>query len=366
MVPRTRSTPSTEGAPNPPRIAEEIPIATNQGLTPTDLDANLAATQATIEKLQRLKDLQDQAETLRSQLMGRNPDETLSNPYQDPYESSGKGQDIKLKNIPTFTLNSSLQQRQEWLLDLQQQFEGDLRRYHDGRTQILGALSYMDTTCRQRWYRHIDEKSPITHRNLKEDWPYFKDWTLTLIKNGASLQSEVMGQLERARQLKDEDPREFHARLDTLERHFPRVAEKERALSFFAKLLYDLQNDIRRHIIKLPETREEMIDIAYHFWDLQRLETNRKRKHTETTDEPPRKRNSTKRTQDNKRSRKPWTDKNTPAKDRLNPIGEDGKRNRCFNCGSEKHYSNKCPDPPKDKPTAAIQSALQGNDSETD
>jgi hypothetical protein len=41
--------------------------------------------------------------------MGRNPDETLSNLYQDPYDLSGKGQDIKLKNIPTFTLNSSLQ-----------------------------------------------------------------------------------------------------------------------------------------------------------------------------------------------------------------------------------------------------------------
>jgi hypothetical protein len=65
MVLRTRSTPSTEGAPNLPRIAGETPITTDQGLTPTDLDANLVATQATIEKLQRLKDLQDQVETLR-------------------------------------------------------------------------------------------------------------------------------------------------------------------------------------------------------------------------------------------------------------------------------------------------------------
>jgi hypothetical protein len=265
MVPRTRSTPSIEEAPNPPRTAEETPTVTDPVSTTADLDANLAATQATIEKLQRLKDLQDQVEILKSQLMGRNPDETLLDLHRDLYDPSGKGQDIKLKNIPTFTLNSSLQQRQEWLLDLQQQFEGDLRRYYDGRTQILGALSHMDTTCRQRWYRHVDEKAQTLQRNLKEDWPYFKDWTLTLIKNAASLQSEVMGQLERARQLRDEDPREFHARLDTLERHFPRVAEKERALSFFAKLLYDLQNDIRRYVIKLPETRKEMIDIAYHF-----------------------------------------------------------------------------------------------------
>jgi DNA repair exonuclease SbcCD ATPase subunit len=354
-------------------MAEENPIT--DAIPPTvpvqnitDLDANLAATQATIEKLQRLKDLQDQVETLKSQLMGRNPDEALSSPYRDLYDPSGRGQDIKLENIPTFTLNSSLQQRQEWLLDLQQQFEGDRRRFHDDRTQILGALSYMDTTCRQRWYRHVDEKALTLQRNPKEDWPYFQDWTLTLIKNAASLESEVMSQLEKARQQRDEDPREFHARLDTLERHFPRIAEKERALSFFAKLLYDLQDEVRRHIIKLPETREEMIDIAYHFWDLQRSEANRKRKRTESTEERSRKKDSYQNSQTTnmKRGWKPKTDKDTPTKTRLNPIGENGKRNQCFNCGSEKHYSNKCPDPLKDQPTAAAQSVHQGNDSETD
>lgn len=79
-----------------------------------------------------------------------------------------------------------------------------------------------------------------------------------------------MGRLNRACQRKDEDPREFHARLDTLEQHFQRRAEKERALSYSAKLRYDLQVTICRHIIKLPEIREEMIDVAYHFWDLEK------------------------------------------------------------------------------------------------
>lgn len=229
MAPRTRSTPATEEIPNPPRITRETPpteaVTQADPAQPiSDLDANLAATQATIEKLQRLKDLQDQAEALRSQLIGRSLNEPPMSPYRDAYDTSGRDQEIKPKSIPTFTLNFTLQQRQEWLLDLQQQFEGAPRRYRDDRTQILGALSYMDTTCRQRWYRHIDEKTPILLRNPKEDWPYFKDWTLTLIKNAATLESEVMGQLEKARQMKDEDPREFHARLDTLERHFPRTA----------------------------------------------------------------------------------------------------------------------------------------------
>ncbi|KAJ5686426.1 hypothetical protein N7536_005994 [Penicillium majusculum] len=225
----------------------------------------------------------------------------------------------------------------------------------------------MDVTCRQRWYRHVDEKTSILLRNPKEDWHHFEDWTLTLIKNAATFESEVMGQLEKARQMKEEDPREFHARLDTLERHFPRIAEKERALSFFAKLLYDLQDEIRRHIIKLPETREEMIDIAYHFWDLMNSESNRKRKRTETIQDSSWKRKPT-RNPPKQPSIHPKSkgEKDMSSETRLNPIGDNGKRNRCFNCGSEKHYSNKCLKPPKDKSTATTQSTLQGNDSETD
>uniref|UniRef100_UPI0019D003E7 hypothetical protein n=1 Tax=Blastococcus litoris TaxID=2171622 RepID=UPI0019D003E7 len=72
--------------------------------------------------------------------------------------------------------------------------------------------------------------------------------------------------------------------------HFPRSAEKERALSYFAKLQYDLQSAIRRHVIKLPEIREEMIDLAYHFWDLEKTEQARKRKRTDKLTKPLRKR----------------------------------------------------------------------------
>ena len=393
MTPRTRSTLSTEGAPHPPHAQNE-PTTIETETIPSDLDLNLAATQATIEKLQRLKDLQDQAERLRSEVLGRRPDDFLSNSYREPYYPSGKDQEIELKNLPIFTLDYTLQKRQEWLLDLQQMFEGAPKRYYDDRTKILGAISYMNQTCRQRWYRHAEEKGSTTPRNLKEDWPYFRDWTLTLIKNVASLESDVMGQLERTYQYRDEDPREFHARLDTLEQHFPRSAEKERALSYFAKLQYPLQNTIRRHVIKLPETREDMIDIAYHFWDINKTEEDRKRKRNGRSPEPSRKKtqrefppNPTREQgrlpyprRDSYRgryrgsyrggSRQKSNNNNPtahemPTKDHRNPTEGGWKRNTCYKCGSPDHYADTCPKRSSEKPVT-VQSAQQGNGSETE
>ena len=392
MAPRTRSISTVEREPNPSRVEHvtpttALPAEGSPTGTTTISDSDLAAMQATVERLTRYKQLHEQLATLRSEISGLIPTEPLPTRRRYRGDDSDDEREIKLKNIPTFSLGFNLQKRQEWLLDLAQQFDGAQKKYHDDRKKILGALCYMEPICRQRWYRHIEEKGSTHLRNMREDWPYFKDWTLTLIKNAASLESEVMGQLEKIHQLKDEDPREFHARLDALEQHFPRVAEKERALTFFAKLLYDLQDTIRLHIIKLPETREEMIDVAYHFWDIQRTEASRKRKRTERSPDPQRKKTNTqdiKKTDSQEPSQKPpgasrknyknpkggyrkgRNNKDSPSKDGLNPIGEDGKRSQCFKCGSEEHYSRRCPKPPMDDEPAKAQGALQGNDSETE
>lgn len=392
MAPRTRSVSNAGREPNPSRVENvtpttALPAEGSSTGTTTISDSDLAAMQATVERLTRYKQLQEQLAILRSEISKLTPTEPLPTRRRYRGDNSGDEREIRLKNIPTFSLDFNLQKRQEWLLDLAQQFDGAQKKYHDDRKKILGALCYMEPICRQRWYRHIEEKGSNHLRDIREDWPYFKDWTLTLIKNAASLESEVMGQLERIHQLKDEDPREFHARLDTLEQHFPRAAEKERALTYFAKLQYDLQNIIRHHIIRLPETREEMIDITYHFWDLERTEASRKRKRTERSPDPQRKKTNTqdsKKTGNQEPSQKPpgasrknykhprggyrkgRNHKDSPPKDGLNPIGEDGKRNRCYICGSEEHYSNKCLNPSKDDKPVKVQSALQGNDSETE
>jgi hypothetical protein len=85
-----------------------------------------------------------------------------------------------------------------------------------------------------------------------------------------------MTKLERAHQRHGQDSREFHAYLDTLEQHFPRAAEKERALFFFAKLLPELGQYIHEYTLNLPETRDEMVTLATHYWGL--MKRNQKQK----------------------------------------------------------------------------------------
>ncbi|KAF3400122.1 hypothetical protein F1880_008464 [Penicillium rolfsii] len=125
--------PNVSRNPNEPTIIEDE-TPQNAQATPSNLDDSLAAVQATIEKLQRLKDPQDQVDRLKSGVLGRSHDDLPPIPYRDPFQSSGRDQEIKLKNLPTFTLDYTLQKRQEWLLDLQQMFEGAPKKYHDNRT----------------------------------------------------------------------------------------------------------------------------------------------------------------------------------------------------------------------------------------
>lgn len=382
MAPRTRSTPIAERESNPPRpegdhrptvarteddsLAPPGETSTEGANPPAPSDAVLEAIQSNIARLKRYKELQDEVARLQAEISYGDLADTLPTRRRRRDDDSDDDREIKLKNIPTFALEFTLQQRQEWLLDLAQQFDGAPRKYYNNKKKILGALSYMDPICRQRWYRHIEEKGATHLLDMKEDWPYFKNWTLTLIKNAASLEAEVRSQLERTHQKKDENPKEFHSRLDAFEQHFTRQPEKERALTYFAKLRYDLQELINLHIIKLPETRDEMINIAHHFWEIQAAANNRKRKPAEdqsTFSRRPRK--QSKPFKDHKDSQSKHKD--FSSKDDLNPVGRDGERNRCFNCGSKRHYSNKCPHPLKDKDRNAsttIQSA-QGKDRET-
>jgi hypothetical protein len=77
-----------------------------------------------------------------------------------------------------------------------------------------------------------------------------------------------MTQLEKAHQRPSEDPREFHAYLDTLEQDFPQQAEKEWALVFFSKLDMELRLYIKWHLLKLPDNWDRMVTVATHYHSL--------------------------------------------------------------------------------------------------
>jgi hypothetical protein len=287
MAPRTRSTPSAEIEPDAPRVVEETQtIVEGTPLPMSDVDETLTAINERIRKLEELKEAREREAILRAEL-ATGP---LADPRRNQTDSLKARSDIKFENVPTFALEYNLQKRQEWLLDLSLMFKGAPSKYFNDGKKIIGAVSHMDQTCRQRWYRHLAERALIDSRNLDEDWSYFEKWTLSLLSSTASLESSMASEREKAHQGKDEDPREFHARLDTLEQYFERPCEAERARVYFAKLQYDLQYEVREHVRELPKNREDMIDVAHHYWELMKIRAKRGRKTNEESTNNPRKR----------------------------------------------------------------------------
>jgi hypothetical protein len=308
-------------------------------------------------RTQTLQTLQETIQRLETRLEDRG---TPRERQRSGSVSSRDGGRAKLfKNIPEFTLSFKLQQRQEWILDLEYSFKGARRSLRKNDQKIIAALPYMSSICRQRWYRHLAEKTPESRQEAEGSWQYFTEWTLTLIQNAATLQPDTMSQLQRARQRSDQDPREFHGYLDALEQHFPRQSEEERALTFFAKLLPELGRYIQEHHLKLPETRDEMVSLATHHWNL--LRTRHKRKHDEMTRDT-----ASKKADRSSRDRRPeshTSTKGSSLKSRKNPTNGRGNTLRCFICDSETHLANRCPQKGK---KAVVQSAKAENIQESE
>ena len=84
---------------------------------------------------------------------------------------------------------------------------------------------------------------------------------MTLLKDATNREA-----LEKARQRNDQSPRDFHLYLDFLEKQFPRASEKQRALSCYAKLQFELRQHIYLHSTAIPDTRE-VVKLATRFWD---------------------------------------------------------------------------------------------------
>lgn len=319
----------------PRTIAEETTLSSQDTITPEQIDTDLQAIHNRIAKLEELRVARENLARLEAEVI--NPSEIGSvvnrdHPGNHPPESHTE--ELKIKNISTFTLNFNLQRRQDWLLDLRYTFRGAPRKYRTDGKKILAALNFLDHTCRHRWYRHVEEKSIEERENIEDSWAYFEEWTLSLIRNTTTLQADIMDQIERTCQLPNQDPREFHAYLDTLEQHFPRQAEKERALSFFAKLQGNLKKYIREHHIKLPEGREEMVSLATHYWNL--LKPSRKRNWTESTT------TSGQEQDDPKRRRYKYSAPYLKTKWKQ-PTGPDGKPYHCYICDATDHLASRCP-----------------------
>ena len=185
------------------------------------LPDQLAATQARIKQLEELTALRKKADELQAALIrGVRQRQSLESGSEDDRS------DIKIKNITVLTTNATFRKRDDWLNDLRRAFEGAPRKFRKDSKKILLANDNMDANCHARWDRYLDEQTDSRRKSLAQDWNAFKEWSLTLIKEAANLQPHITLKIQNAMQRAEQSPTEFHAYLDSLEKHLPRADEK--------------------------------------------------------------------------------------------------------------------------------------------
>ncbi len=234
-------------------------------------NTELQQIQGRIHRLQKLHELREKEKQLRKDLDDLGTERT---PKRRRYgnesdtSSDGRATEIKIHNITKFTQLCPLQKRDDWLNDLERAFSGAPRKYRErGQNKVILALDNMDADCRARWARFLDEQDPITRQQYECDWEHFKEWSLSLIKDAANRDLMIAQRLENAKQREDQHPQDFHNYLDSLEKHFPKGAEKVRAYTFYTKLQPSLRASLGLHGGDIPETREGVVSLATRYWD---------------------------------------------------------------------------------------------------
>lgn len=368
----TRRTESARAASTP---AVDTPTQARAPTPEEDLAACLEATNLRIQQLEQIKAAREKIAELEAGLRQLEPPAPAPIHPQFATNSAPKNVDIKIDDIPSFNMRFSIRKRHEWLINLNFAFQAAPRRYHNDKTKILGALSFMESSCRTKWFEYTSEKEAEDLRNATETWKAFEDWTLSLIQNATSIRADVRDQLEKACQLSTQDPRDFHTYLHSLEQHLERESEENRTLNFFAKLQQTLKDEIHRHVRPLPSNREEMVEVAVHYWNLTKpatapkrgysdneswKERNRDTKRFRTSSKPQEQsnrfnqsnrtryqQNSDTKTQSSNNTSAHNQNTNNRPKHYQNPTGRDGKTMLCNICKSANHFANNCPDLPR-------------------
>jgi uncharacterized membrane protein YgcG len=376
---------------------EEMRYSPSPPRSPSGLEGEMQAMQRRIEDLEKLKQMKDLEAELRLSLRESSGSRHRRGSHSS---SSSDHKEIKLPNIPLFDLEFSIRQRDEWLMDLKQTFQGAKKKYKKDERKILRALASMVPECRARWQRYLLELDECQLQQATETWSIFQDWTRTLLKHAYNEEVEVAKQMAKAHQKDGQSPQDFHAYLDSLEKKFAPKSEHDRSLFFFAKLTKDLQKHVQLRNASLPETRREMVALAARHWESltagQPGRNKRKQPDSETADDD---KNKTPRQDaaDSPRGRggftgrgrgrgrgsfrgrgrggrggnssrggggQPEVQKDANGEVIGNPLYNDsGKQMTCFTCGSRFHLANHCPD--KDKVANVSTTNRKPNDSQS-
>lgn len=314
------------------------------------VEVQLQAQRDRLRQLQELHALRQQEEELRQRLDDVSPPRRRRRHHDSSSSSEGE---IRVKSITRLRITSSYRQRDDWISDLQRAFEGARRKYRQDYRKILLAVDNMDDECRAKWERHLQASPPERQRIDKDDWPGFKQWSLSILTTSVNQKLDLVRKLEDARQRVDQSPAAFQNYLESLEGHFPRESDEEiRAYKYFAKLSPEIRDHFDRTSVSLPKSREEIVALATRFWatrshpttplppTVPSLPVGGPSKTPKADSALPK---NVIRRQDLTRPANRERGETEPPHTRQNRVGTDGKLTTCFLCGAEDHWANQCP-----------------------
>jgi hypothetical protein len=281
----------------------------------------------------------------------------------DTFTIRPRDSEIKLDSIShRLRPESSLEQRTQWLDELEYLFAASPQRYSIDTNKIVSAFFCIESHHRAQWTNYKK-----THFATSEPtWQDFEDWTLEFIRGGRFTEFDIAEKYYSARQRIGQDPRQFHTYLQSIENHMD-FTEKQLAQAYFAKLLEPLRKEIKAlYQNDLPENRTDMVSVAIRTWDSRDLgrqsnntstQHNLKKRHHDSQS------SNTHRSYDNKRHKprhgEPTETPSNPnlinipsSQRRGDPDRRDLSQVTCHKCHQKGHYANRCPQG-RDAPLAA-------------
>ena len=276
-----------------------------------------------------------------------------------------RGPGVKISEIVKLTSRSTLRQWGDWKDDLERLFRSDPNRYTTSTRKIDKALDFVDSHMRSLWKVEV-RRSPDSEAHFKT----FVKWARKTINGGTDGAVSLYEKYDEARQLENQSPFEFDAYLTSLEALMEDKGDRGSAMSFFAKLLKQLRDQMKASGDTLPEDRRQMVAKAQRAWE---ATLKKGRSDRDQLAKRPRQRSRSPRQKsyshhdyhDRSQSRHRYKDhrhrgshrdhhkdrhgrKDKDQKDRLEDhTRQDSKdqssKGRCYSCGEPGHYSTNCP-----------------------
>lgn len=173
---------------------------------------------------------------------------------------------IKPKDLPTY-LGKSLTEARDWRAEAENAFSLSPASFQSDELKVRWASQFLCHTIRSQWNGKTLEADWIGY-----SWQDFIDFLQDALEHPANRMANAYIRWNTAKQRDNQSVADFNNYLQALEQQIEEQPAAMAAMTFFAKLKEDLQQQILKSGQDLPTTRGAMVTLA------SRMEGNPKRR----------------------------------------------------------------------------------------